>query len=905
MASNEKTVEQWLNAIKTAIYGEEVRESIWQAISACYKDVHNRELITDGINTVLKELIAEGLISDDILETVGVLTEKTENMFDATKIISGRLQEVDGKINTSETNVKTYRTSEYIQVFKNRVYFISNTTDRCFYDSGKNYIRKTKPTEVNSRTGAGWTAPDNGFIRVSVNIDNVATASIYVDERRSTYISGRTAVDAKLRDSVYTKDVTDSKYVPYPSPNDLGQSGQVLRSTGTGTEWVTPASPTSTQVNTAVQTWLNDHPEATTTVADGAVTTDKVAPKAVTSDKMADDSVTPNALANGAVETDAVADNAITSPKLGTDVRDILARIGSSSDITVVPTFDEATATTTEYVLVEHDGVHDDGFVGSGGPCLYRHWDGWGERSVDYVWDINQGNPRSDGTYIFPVPDQGELVASNPPMDDICKVIQSYIEQSRPILANPIQTKLRYNNQATLYSENVTIQSGTYKNSFGMDCSSFVSAVLQGVSFKNSRYNLGKNAENIMGSYVGPHFFPTVQKQSGRTHSLKAGKMAEWFAAHKQLFTYEHIGGKPADILKPGDIFFTNLSAEQENSEELSDTSYFSIDHVGIVIQTFPRDGIILMAQCGACTDADNLGYNLYKPQGEHTSCLCNFVFLDVDKLYDRHFAQVFARPAYGGGRSKGQEITGGFRSKSVTINTQSDTAMTTFGYIASSKGLKPNTIYTVEIEGTGLPSYKDNGSFMVVRCFDPSNEGENEAANGTTSGQAFETSVNNGRLSLTFVTDNTVVKGMLIKLAVLPKDFNSEVHSSFTPSITGAVLYEGPQGDGGMMERLGFSKNETEVKGSTNRSYIKDGICFVDLGITLNGSARTGDINLGTFGTNWPGTISNTVMYASNGTNLVRITIGIDGSVTVKINNWSGTLVYIQGILPVRALAG
>lgn len=902
MASNEKTVEQCINNIKNAVYGEQVRESIWQAISACYKDVHNRELITDGINTVLKELIAEGLVSDDILETVGVLTEKTENMFDATKIISGRLTEAYGTVDTSKTNIKNYRTSEYIQVFKDRVYFISGTSDRYFYDSGKNYIRsrETKPTEVDSRTGAGWTAPSNGFIRVSVNVNNVTTATIYVDERRSTYIAGRTAVDATLRNSVYTKDVTDSKYVPYPSPDDLGESGQVLRSTGTGTEWVTPASPTSSQVDTAVQAWLNNHPEATTTVADGAVTTAKLASESVTAAKMAEDSVTADALADGAVETDAVADDAITSPKLSSDVRDILGRIGSSSDITVVPTFDEATATTTEYVLVEHDGVHDDGFVGSGGPCLYRCWDGWGERAIDYVWDINQGNPRSNGTYIFPVPDQGELVASNPPMDDICKVIQSYIEQSR-VTGND---QLKYNNQATLYSEHTRISGGTYNNKFGMDCSSFVCAVLQGVSFKNSRYNLGDSAENIMGSYVGPHFFPTVQKQSGRTNSLKAGKMAEWFAAHKQLFTYEHIGGKPADILKPGDIFFTNLSAEQENSDELSDTSYFSIDHVGIVIQTFPRDGIILMAQCGACTDADNLGYNLYKPQGEHTTCLCNFVFLDVDKLYDLHFAQVFARPAYGAGRSKGQEITGGFRSKSVTIAAQSNT-MTTFGYIAPSKGLKPNTIYTVEIEGTGLPSYKDNGSFLVVRCFDPTQEGANEAANGTTSGQAFKTSVNNGRLSLTFVTDATVVKGMLIKLAVLPKDFDPGTHGSFSTTITGAVLYEGPQGDGGMMERLGFARDETETNGATNRSYVKNGICFVDIGVTLKGSARTGLITLGTFETNWPGTISDTVMYASNGANLVRITIGMDRSVKVNITNWGGTNIYIQGIIPVRALAG
>ena len=106
------------------------------------------------------------------------------------------------------------------------------------------------------------------------------------------------------------------------------------------------------------------------------------------------------------------------------------------------------------------------------------------------------------------------------------------------------------------------------------------------------------------------------------------------------------------------------------------------------------------------------------------------------------------------------------------------------------------------------------------------------------------------------------------------------------------------------MMERLGFSREETTTNSATNRSYVKNGICFVDIGVTLKGS-NTGQRLLGTFGTNWPGTISDTVMYASNGSNLVRITIGVDGSIKVTINTWSSNLVYIQGILPVRALPG
>ena len=385
--ATQSDVELWLNKIQTAVYGEEVRTSIWKAIDACYKDVHKRELIRDGIDEVLRQLIAEGVLSDEIFETIGLLTETTENLFDFTKVVPGRVRtEVSpanggGEINTSGSYAIDYRTSDFIPISAGTVYYISNTVDRCYYSTSKVYDKTIKP-------GAnGWTALSDGYIRVVVKLDNLNKAGVYANTNRSTYIPGRTAVDAALRDKVYTKDVTDSKYVPCPSPNDLGQSGQILRSTGTGTEWVTPASPTSAQVDTAVQAWLNNHPEATTTVEDGAVTTAKLASESVTADKMADDSVTSDAIADDAVITGGIADGAVTKPKLSEDVKDVLARIESSSDITVVPSFDEASETTTEYVLVENDGVHGDGFMGSGGACLYRHWQGWGDRSIDYNWD--------------------------------------------------------------------------------------------------------------------------------------------------------------------------------------------------------------------------------------------------------------------------------------------------------------------------------------------------------------------------------------------------------------------------------------------------------------------------------------------------------------------------------------
>lgn len=58
-----------------------------------------------------------------------------------------------------------------------------------------------------------------------------------------------------------------------------GTNGQVLSkaATSTGTDWTDPIIPTDEQTETYITKWLNEHPEATTTVTDGAVTLPKLA----------------------------------------------------------------------------------------------------------------------------------------------------------------------------------------------------------------------------------------------------------------------------------------------------------------------------------------------------------------------------------------------------------------------------------------------------------------------------------------------------------------------------------------------------------------------------------------------------------------------------------------------------
>lgn len=72
-------------------------------------------------------------------------------------------------------------------------------------------------------------------------------------------------------------DVSDVKSdkVPYPIDPDskYGTSGQVLRTKGNGaTEWASVGLPTDEQTAQAVSDWLDNHPEATTTVQDGSLT---------------------------------------------------------------------------------------------------------------------------------------------------------------------------------------------------------------------------------------------------------------------------------------------------------------------------------------------------------------------------------------------------------------------------------------------------------------------------------------------------------------------------------------------------------------------------------------------------------------------------------------------------------
>lgn len=79
-------------------------------------------------------------------------------------------------------------------------------------------------------------------------------------------------------------------FVPFPDEATLpkyGSEGQVLSTLTNGkTEWVDPVVPSDAQAEAVITAWLDEHPEATTTVQDGSITNVKIHDDTITDAKL-------------------------------------------------------------------------------------------------------------------------------------------------------------------------------------------------------------------------------------------------------------------------------------------------------------------------------------------------------------------------------------------------------------------------------------------------------------------------------------------------------------------------------------------------------------------------------------------------------------------------------------------
>lgn len=164
-------------------------------------------------------------------------------------------------------------------------------------------------------------------------------------------ISGK-AADAKVTGNrLSAVEANANAKVNKPTENPNGTAGQVLRTKGNGaTEWASVGQPTDAQTKSAVSEWLTAHPEATTTVQDGAITGDKLSDRLIAELKNA---VTITAGTNGPIISHLlIHQNAID---IYTQPASTEAQVGSTATFTIV-----AYASGTEIIDGEEiEAVYD------------------------------------------------------------------------------------------------------------------------------------------------------------------------------------------------------------------------------------------------------------------------------------------------------------------------------------------------------------------------------------------------------------------------------------------------------------------------------------------------------------------------------------------------------------------
>ena len=117
---------------------------------------------------------------------------------------------------------------------------------------------------------------------VEVSMEAVSVVQVPLDESLTVHGMGADAKAAGDRIRAAESNITalqtsDAGKVNKPATSPNGTDGQLLRTHGDGTtEWVDEGLPTDEQTAEAVSDWLDEHPEASTTVQDGAITFDKL-----------------------------------------------------------------------------------------------------------------------------------------------------------------------------------------------------------------------------------------------------------------------------------------------------------------------------------------------------------------------------------------------------------------------------------------------------------------------------------------------------------------------------------------------------------------------------------------------------------------------------------------------------
>lgn len=254
----------------------------------------------------------------------------------------------------------------------------------------------------------------------------------------------------------------------------------------------------------------------------------------------------------------------------------------------------------------------DDSRTGMNDPMVYAVQSG----------KTGNGFTRNDGSVVYPVAGLGSLPAANANRRKMMALIRSWIGRDNIIHTNNDAPDL-----TTLFGADCEADEN---GKFHADCSSFVSSLLMGISYNNSRYVRGKSQSNL--TYFNDNIaFPPSNFEARSSGGLYTFELAEYFSKQKRLFN------KPNDLwtmrktLRFGDIGF---------GVDDSDPHYYGIAHcffiLGVVNDT------IIIAHCNSNT-ADGIEGTVI-----HW------------RAYPRGGLQFFARPNYGHDYAKSYFLTKG-----------------------------------------------------------------------------------------------------------------------------------------------------------------------------------------------------------------------------------------------------
>ena len=117
---------------------------------------------------------------------------------------------------------------------------------------------------------------DDNEERLTVKAGGSDAAAAHVEiDILGTRIASHTETIATILGDI--GDINTAVAGKVPLPSGAGTNGQVLATDGEGgTEWADPVELDPEEIGSAVSDWLDDHPEATTTVEDGSITRAKL-----------------------------------------------------------------------------------------------------------------------------------------------------------------------------------------------------------------------------------------------------------------------------------------------------------------------------------------------------------------------------------------------------------------------------------------------------------------------------------------------------------------------------------------------------------------------------------------------------------------------------------------------------